>query len=175
MKERHAACMEMRQDKMPGQFKSKENRAGSTFFVAPDLVLGTLAKGFEIYRAVELALHRAIFMMFLVSEVHPFVDGNGRVARIMMNAELVAQDEQRIIIPTIYRNNYVSALKALSQSGKSTPIVQVLDFAQRYTTSIRWEEFNRAREELQSTHAFLDANEAEDRGIRLILTKEVRA
>ena len=29
-------------------------------------------------------------MMFLVSEVHPFVDGNGRIARIMMNAELVA-------------------------------------------------------------------------------------
>jgi hypothetical protein len=175
MKERHAACMEMRKDKMPGQFKSKENRAGSTFFVAPDLVLGTLEKGFEICRAVELALHRAIFMMFLVSEVHPFVDGNGRVARIMMNAELVAQDEQKIIIPTVYRNNYVSALKALSQSGKSTPIVQVLDFAQRYTTAIPWEEFDRAREELQSTHAFLDANEAEDRGIRLIMPKEVRA
>jgi len=117
----------------------------------PELVLGTLEKGFEIYRAVELALHRAIFMMFLVSEVHPFLDGNGRIARIMMNAELVAQGEQRIIIPTVYRNNYVSALKALSQSGKSTPMVQVLDFAQRYTTAIRWEDFDRAREDLQST------------------------
>ena len=30
---------------------------------------------------------RAIYMMFLVSEVHPFDDGNGRMARIMMNAE----------------------------------------------------------------------------------------
>jgi Fic family protein len=26
----------------------------------------------------------------LVAEVHPFVDGNGRTARIMMNAELVS-------------------------------------------------------------------------------------
>ncbi len=175
LKERHAACMEMRQDKMPGQFKSKENRAGSTFFVAPELVMGTLEKGFEICRTMEIALHRAIFMMFLVSEVHPFVDGNGRIARIMMNAELVAQDEQKIIIPTIYRNNYISALKALSQSGKSTPIVQVLDFAQRYTASIRWEDFDQAQEDLQLTHAFLDANEAEERGIRLILPKQVRA
>jgi fido (protein-threonine AMPylation protein) len=164
--------MEMRQDKMPGQFKSKENRAGSTFFVAPELVLGTLERGFEIYRGLEVALHRAIFMMFLISEVHPFVDGNGRVARIMMNAELVAQDEQRIIIPTVYRNNYVSALKALTQTGKSTPIIQVLDFAQRYTSSIRWDSFDGARADLQSTHAFSDANEAEDRGIRLILPKE---
>ena len=174
LKERHAACMEMRQDKMPGQFKSKENRAGSTFFVASDLVLGTLEKGFEICRGLELALHRAIFMMFLVSEVHPFVDGNGRIARIMMNAELVARDEQKIIIPTVYRNNYVSGLKALSQSGKSTPVIQVLDFAQKYTVSIRWEEFDTARADLQATHAFLDANEAEDKGIRLILPKEAR-
>jgi hypothetical protein len=172
LRERHAACMEMRPDKMPGQFKSKENRAGGTAFVAPDLVLGTLEKGFEFYRGLELALHRAIFMMFLVSEVHPFVDGNGRIARIMMNAELVAQGEQRIVIPTIFRNNYISALKALSQTGKSSPVVQVLDFAQRYTASIRWEDFDTARGELQSTNAFIDANEAEDRGIRLILPKQ---
>jgi Fic family protein len=64
-------------------------------------------------------------MMFLVSEVHPFVDGNGRLARIMMNSELVAQDEQRIVIPTVFRNNYISALKALSQTGKSSPIIRL--------------------------------------------------
>jgi hypothetical protein len=174
LQERHASCMAMRPDKMPGQFKSKENRAGTTFFVAPDLVLGTLEKGFEIYRGLELPLHRAIFMMFLVSEVHPFVDANGRVARIMMNAELVAQGEQRIIIPTVFRNNYISALKALSQTGKSSPIVQVLDFAQRYATSIRWEDFDTARAELQSSNAFMDANEAEDKGIRLILPKQTQ-
>ena len=172
LKERHAACMEMRPDKMPGQFKAKENRAGSTFFVAPDLVLGTLEKGFEIYRGLEMALHRAIFMMFLVSEVHPFVDSNGRLARIMMNSELVAQGEQKIVIPTVFRNNYISALKALSQNGKSSPIIQVLDFAQKYTASIPWEVFDTARTELQSTNAFMDSNEAEDRGIRLILPKE---
>jgi Fic family protein len=157
---------------MPGQFKSKDNRAGSTFFVAPDLVMGTLEKGFEVYRGIEPPLHRAIYMMFLVSEVHPFVDGNGRAARIMMNAELVREEEQKIIIPTVYRNNYVSALKALSQCGRSTPMIQVLDFVQRYTAAIRWEDFDRARADLQATHAFVDANEAEDQGIRLILPKD---
>src|ERR1035441_4234054 len=173
LKERHATLMERRPEKMPGHFKGKENRAGSTFFVAPELVIGTLEKGFEIYRVIELPLHRAIFMIFLVSEVHPFVDGNGRVARIMMNAELVAADELKIIIPTVYRNNYTSALKALSQTGKITPVVQVLDFAQKYTGSIRWDDFDTARAELQATHEFLDANESEDRGFRLVLPKAV--
>jgi Fic family protein len=173
LKERHAAIMEMRPEKMPGLFKSMENRAGSTFFVAPDLVPGTLEQGFQIYRAIELPLHRATFMMFLVTEVHPFVDGNGRLARVMMNAELVAAEEQKIIIPTVYRNNYTSALKALSQTGKSTPMVQALDFAQKYTTSIRWDVFDTARADLQATHAFLDANESENQGIRLVLSRPV--
>ncbi len=171
LKERQATLMELRPDKMPGRFKSKDNRAGSTCCVVPELVLGTLEKGFEIYRGIEPALHRAIFMMFLVSEVHPFVDSNGRAARIMMNAELVAAEEQKITVPTVYRNNYRSALKAFSQSGKSTPLVQVLDFAQRYTASIRWEDFDLASADLQTTNAFMDANEAEDKGVRIVLPK----
>ncbi len=55
-------------------------------------------------------MHRAIFMMFLVSEVHPFADGNGRVARVMMNAELAAAQQVRVLIPIVYRSNYISAL-----------------------------------------------------------------
>jgi len=169
MKERHARIMAMRPGKMPGLFKEKDNRAGSTHFAAPGLVMGTLAKGYEVYRGLEPPLHRAIFMMFLVSEVHPFADGNGRVGRVMMNSELVAAGEQRIIIPTVYRNNYITALKALSQSSRTSPFVQVLDYAQRYTASIPWEEFGRAREALQATHAFLEANEAEHQGLHLVL------
>jgi hypothetical protein len=74
--------------------------------------------------------------------------------------------------PIVYRNNYVSALKALSQAGKSTPVIQVLDFAQKYTAVIRWEDFDKARADLQATHAFMDADEAEDKGIRLVLPKD---
>jgi hypothetical protein len=169
LKSRHAGFMEWRPDKRPWQFKTQGNQAGSTVFVAPDLVLGTLEKGFEIYRGIGPALHRAIFMMLLVSEVHPFADGNGRAARIMMNAELVAEGEQKIIIPTVYRNNYLSALKAMSHSGKCPAFIRVLDFAQKYTGAIRWDDFDHARAELQATNAFMDANEAEDQGFRLVL------
>jgi Fic family protein len=43
--------------------------------------------------------------MFLVAEVHAFSDGNGRLSRAMMNAELVSAGEQRIIVPPVYRAN----------------------------------------------------------------------
>jgi hypothetical protein len=176
LKSRHFRIMEGRPDKGPGRFKPEPNRAGSTTFVTPELVEGTLAKGFEIYRGLTSPLHRAIFMMFLISEVHPFADGNGRVARIMMNAELVAAGENRIIVPTVYRNNYLLALKALSQNGVPGALVRVIDFAQKYTTAVDFSDLDRARLVLDRTHAFADPNEADAAGIRLVLpTPEVVA
>src|SRR5262249_9427272 len=169
LKNRHAQIMEGRPEKGPGRFKADPNRAGSTMFVAPDLVDGTLAKGFEIYRGLSNPFERAIFMMFLVSEVHPFADGNGRVARIMMNAELVAAGETRIIVPTVYRNNYLAALKALSQNAFTAALVRVIDFAQRYTAAIDFADLERARLILDRTHAFVDPNEADAAGVRLVL------
>jgi hypothetical protein len=49
----------------------------------------------------------------------------------------------------------------------------VVDFAQRYAASIRWEDFDLARADLQTTNAFMDANEAEDKGVRLVLPKGI--
>jgi len=166
---RHAEIMAARTDKNPGRFKIRINVAGGTQFVHPDLVKGTLRKGFEIYRALETSFHRAVYMMFLVSEVHPFADGNGRVARIMMNAELVAASEQKIIIPIVYRNNYLAALKTLTNDRRSTPLIRTLDFAQKFTHSIDWSDYDRAREQLEACNAFLDPNKADRQGIRLRL------
>jgi len=171
LKDRHAMLMAFRRDKRPGHFKTHSNRAGSTLFVDPKLVTGTLARGFELLRSIDTPLHRAIYMMFLISEVHPFMDGNGRLARIMMNAELEYVEEQKIIIPTVYRNNYISALKALSNAGDCRPLIRVLDFAQRYTSSIPWDDLNTARGLLDETYAFWDSNEAEGRGLRLIIPR----
>jgi hypothetical protein len=169
LKSRHAQIMEGRPDKGPGTFKADPNRAGATLFVAPDLVQGTLAKGYEVYRGLSSPLHRAIFIMFMISEVHPFADGNGRAARIMMNAELVAAGENRIIVPTVYRNNYLAALKAISHNGITGALVRTLEFAQRYTTAIDFSELDKARFLLDRTHAFTDPNEADANGVRLMM------
>lgn len=53
--------MEGRPDKHPGKFKTLANRAGATHFVAPELVKGTLQKGFEIYQTLQEPFHRAVF------------------------------------------------------------------------------------------------------------------
>ncbi len=169
LKKRHLLIMSSRPNVVPGNFKEKLNRAGSTFFVQPDLVLGTLKVGFDMYKTIEVPFHRAVFMHFLISEVHPFNDGNGRLPRVMMNAELVSKGEERIIIPNVYRGNYLSALSAFSNHGIPDPMIRTLDFAQKYVSMIPWEDFNQATEILKKTNAFTDSAKGEIEGIRLKL------
>jgi hypothetical protein len=171
LKSRHLAIMEGRARTNPGEFKTQTNRVGSTIFVEPKLVKGTLKEGFELYRSLECPFYRAVFIKFLISEIHPFFDGNGRVARIMMNAELVHANEAKIIIPTIYRANYLSALKALSQNNIYEPLVRCLSFAQKYVQNIDWEDFEIASTELKESNAFMDSFEAEEKAIRLRINK----
>jgi Fic family protein len=161
---RHAEVMDARPDKLPGMFKERGNQAGSTVFVLPDLVEGTLERGFEFLEALGEPFQRAVFMMTLVSEVHPFADGNGRIARIMMNAELLAHDEERIIIPTAYRTDYLSALKAFSHNRQTTPLIRMLDVAQRFTHGIDWLTLATARAQLADHNAF---EQGEDAKLRL--------
>ncbi len=169
LKRRHARLMQGRPEMKPGEFKTSPNRAGSTLFVAPDLVVGTLKQGFRWLEGLRTPFQKAVYMMFLIAEVHPFADGNGRCARLMMNAELVAGKQARIIIPTVFRNNYLAALKSLTHNGNAKPLIRALDFAQNYTFQLDWSDYAKAREQLVKTHAFDDPYEADAAGVRLIL------
>src|SRR3546814_18680480 len=100
LRRRHATPMVARSDKGPGTFKQEVNRAGQTVFVDPGHVEGTLRQGFDFYRGLETAFARAVYMMFFVCEVHPFADGNGRLAGLMANADLVAAGVGRLQFQT---------------------------------------------------------------------------
>ena len=170
---RHETIMQMRPEAGPGRFKAEPSQAGAIVFVAPELVIGTLHAGYEMYRSLESPFARAAFIMYLVSEVHPFADGNGRIARIMMNAELVAGDAERIIIPTVYRGNYLAALRALSAGDRADALVRTLSFAQRWVASIDWSSWDAAHEQIDASNAFLTEYEAEEQTRpRLVIAPE---
>lgn len=67
-----------------GEFKEQNNFAGQTRFVESGLVRGTLLEGVKLASSVPEGMARAIFYAFLVSEIHPFSDGNGRLSQLMM-------------------------------------------------------------------------------------------
>jgi fido (protein-threonine AMPylation protein) len=156
---RHATLMEQRPEVEPGKFKQQPNRAGDTHFVDPGYVLGTLRKGMELYADLGVGLPRAIFLMFLVADVHPFVDGNGRVARIMMSSELVSAGRSTIIIPTVYRDDYVHALRALTRRHRPQPLVAMLTGAQRFSHLV-FSPYPSILKELQRRNWFREPDEA---------------
>src|SRR3546814_1328962 len=88
-------------------------------------------RGFDFYRALNHSFAKAAYMMFLVSEVHPFLDGNGRLARVMMNAELVSAGQTKVIIPTVFREDYLGALRLLTRRQQPDTFIRMLQRAQQ--------------------------------------------
>jgi Fic/DOC family len=157
IKERNRTLMDGRPEKDPGNFKKEPNYAGNTEFVAPNLVEGTLKEGFEMLRSLTNPLARGIFVHTMLVAVHPFNDGNGRTSRIMMTKELVSAGICRIIVPTIYRDNYIGGLTKFFESKPVVPpLVRALLECQRITHSIVSPDLNRTIELWASTHAFLE-------------------
>lgn len=159
LRRRHRVLLAGRHDAAPGSFKQHNNQAGGTTFVDWRLVAGTFREGMRFYLGLPEGLPRAIFMMFFIAEVHPFTDGNGRIARVFMNAELTAAGQARIIIPTGFRQNYLNALSGLSHNDHAAGLIRTLDFAQRYSSRVDWSDRSRAQRVLEATGAF-DENAA---------------
>jgi Fic family protein len=154
LRHRHSLLLSARPSKKPGHFKDKNNRAGSTEFVDWQLVQGTLKKGFELYSMLRNPFAKAAYMMFLISEVHPFLDGNGRVARVMMNAELTSKGLSKIIIPTVYREDYMGALKKLTKQGESAAYIRMLLRAYEFGATIHEEDMDKMELYLKQCDAF---------------------
>ena len=50
-------------------------------------------------------------------DIHPFVDGNGRTARLLMNLIVINSGYQIISIPPVLRTEYINALEAARRGG----------------------------------------------------------
>lgn len=156
LKYRHSRVLAYRKDKNPGIFKAANNMAGNSLFVDHRLVVGTLKRGFEIFNRLTDPVARALMIMFITSEVHPFEDGNGRVSRIMMNSELVAAGRSKIIIPNAHRPDYIGGLKRLTQNKEPMTFVRAMEKARKYSSMLDTSDFDSLTHILQITNAFED-------------------
>ncbi len=75
----------------------------------------------EKYHPVEFAaiLHKEFV------EIHPFVDGNGRTARLLMNLSLLQDGYVITLIPPVLRGDYIRCLE-ISHKGEITPFINFI-------------------------------------------------
>src|SRR5580698_4810183 len=161
----NALVMQQRADKNPGEWKERANHAGGTYFVVPELVVGSLLEAFERIAALSHPLAQAIMIMFVVAEVHPFSDGNGRTARLAMNCMLSAHAFSRIIIPTVYREDHLLPLKALSQNKTAEPLISALGRVQRWSAAF---DYSLPRAQLRESLARCNAFQEDLRSYKLL-------
>lgn len=69
---------------------------------------------FELLREEERAGVRAVMGHFVFVFIHPYMDGNGRIGRFLMNAMLASGGYPWTVIPVEERERYMKALEAAS-------------------------------------------------------------
>ncbi len=151
---RHAFLMHDRPDKRPGQWKEKANQAGNIIFAAPETVNGTLTQGLERYLDLPPGFARAVFMHFIVTQVHPFDDGNGRLARLFLSAELVNAEESKIVIPNVKRDDYITGLRLANRDEDFRTMLKVMTQLYRYTAALPWRDYDGLISTLRAHRAF---------------------
>ena len=80
----------------------------------PDAVLDAMSTLSDLMTKEDNALARAILGHFFFVYIHPYMDGNGRTARFVMNSQLVTAGYPWVVVPMSRRQEYMEALEQAS-------------------------------------------------------------
>jgi len=136
----------------PGRYKSTPNhvktKTGDVFkFAEPHEVPHKMNKLIEWYREIELyPLIKASQLHYRFVNIHPFDDGNGRVARLLMNYCLMEFGFPPIVIKTEQKDEYYSCLRK-ADAGDLNPLFTFLggcliDSFEMYISAAKGEDIN---------------------------------
>jgi hypothetical protein len=159
LRARHALLMDARPEKQPGKFKTVNNRVGGSLMVQPELVVGTLKFGYDLLQGLTEPFARGLFLHCLIAEVHPFDDGNGRMSRLHFTSELLGGNQAQVIIPTVFRDDYLGGMRALTKRNDPGAITRACQRAQETVATIREASVDGAIEAWAKTNAFVRAGE----------------
>ena len=75
---------------------------------------------------VAAAPARAVLGHYLFVYIHPYMDGNGRMGRFLMNAMLAAAGAPWTVVRLQQRDTYMAALNSASGQGNITPFAEFI-------------------------------------------------
>jgi len=118
-------------EKNAGQYRKVQVFISGTQFVppSPDKVPILMKEFSANISELEKDCHPVEYAALLHKEfveIHPFVDGNGRTARLLMNLALLQHGYCVTIIPPILRSDYIGAIKKSQEIKDDKPFVNFI-------------------------------------------------
>jgi Fic family protein len=81
---------------------------------------------FDLLRQEQQCAVRVVLGHFIFVYVHPYMDGNGRMGRFLMNLMLASGGYPWTIVPLERRKNYMATLERASVGGDIKPFSRFL-------------------------------------------------
>ena len=92
----------------------------------PDAVRDAMPAFFDLLREETSPAVRVVLGHFFFVYIHPYMDGNGRIGRFLMNLMMAAGGYPWAIIPVSDRATYMNALEQASVGGDIVPFADFL-------------------------------------------------
>ena len=92
--------------------------------LSPDNVRVAMPVLFDLLKNEPNAVVRAVLGHFFFGYIHPYMDGNGRMCRLLMNVMLASGGYDWVVITTDKRAEYMSALESASVKGDILPFAR---------------------------------------------------
>lgn len=81
---------------------------------------------FDLLTGEESAEARIVLGHFMFVYIHPYIDGNGRMARFLMNLMMASGGYIWTVIPVEQRGDYMSSLEEASTTGNIVPFTDLI-------------------------------------------------
>ncbi len=92
----------------------------------PDAVRDAMPAFFDLLREEKHPAVRVVLGHFFFVYIHPYMDGNGRIGRFLMNLMMAAGGYPWTVVPVSDRAAYMNALERASVSGDIVPFTDFL-------------------------------------------------
>ena len=131
IKSLHHLILKGLDDENAGRYRTVNVRIAGASHLPPDQVMvpELMERFIAWYRDEAMALHpveRAARVHSDFVKIHPFVDGNGRTSRLLMNLELMKAGYPAAVLPVERRLAYYEALDADHAKGRREPFVALI-------------------------------------------------